>query len=603
MSVSRNVTLPPLPSLKVAQRNYLIAAKAWWQEGERSLDYMAEKARQETLFAQIRPLADALRTDRPPSANPLPSLLQHARQLTGNRALNRTLETDDFALALQNLLWGETDLPTRLAAFTALPSVGATTAAHLLYVVFPERFSLVSPLTKAVISATREQKQQARLYTTALHTLTGDVPLVVRDILADFVMYESVLRLLGLSNYRELNAILWHAREMPRSGMRRPQAKSVQEDKAEYRATATVEESLPQQANEITLLNCIEQEIHARGFTFPALVIRNYYIALKAKPFAILTGLSGTGKTRLTRLLSDAITGGTNNQYLLLAVRPDWHDSTPLLGYQNILSDRYISTPFLEILHRAAQNENRERAFFICLDEMNLARVEHYFAEVLSAMETEEQQILLYEGRSTVLSPNLFLTGSVNMDEATHPFSRKVLDRANTIEFTEVTLKPADALPVETLPEIPFPERQRLFLANCVTTVQTAQTRLAAVDDSFPEQILATLTTLNELLTPRSMHFGYRVRDEVMRYAAAAFSIEGQGLLSEEPNVNLQTALDLQIVQKVLPRLTGTAEALERLLHDLESWANVQNLPRSAAKLSHMRRRALDDGFVTFYEL
>src|SRR6185369_11084180 len=106
-----------------------------------------------------------------------------------------------------------------------------------------------------------------------------------------------------------------------------------------------------------------------------------------------LTGLSGTGKTRLTRLFADALTGGAPGQYLLLPVRPDWTDGTALLGYHNLLTDRYVSTPFLDLLHAAAQPENRERAFFVCLDEMNLARVEHYFADLLSAMETPERRI------------------------------------------------------------------------------------------------------------------------------------------------------------------------------------------------------------------
>ena len=102
---------------------------------------------------------------------------------------------------------------------------------------------------------------------------------------------------------------------------------------------------------------------------------------------------------------------------------------------------------------------------------------------------------------------------------------------------------------------------------------------------------------------PRSMHFGYRVRDEITRYAAASFTLEGQGLLMEGAEANLQTALDLQILQKVLPRLTGTAEAFERLLIDLELWAVRENLPRSAMKITRMRHRATEDGFVTFYEL
>ncbi len=101
----------------------------------------------------------------------------------------------------------------------------------------------------------------------------------------------------------------------------------------------------------------------------------------------------------------------------------------------------FVSTPFLEFLLRASRPENANRAFFLCLDEMNLARVEHYFAEILSAMETAGRELTLPDGRIARLPANLFLTGTLNLDEATHSLSRKVLDRANTLTFQEVCLR------------------------------------------------------------------------------------------------------------------------------------------------------------------
>lgn len=237
-------------------------------------------------------------------------------------------------------------------------------------------------------------------------------------------------------------------------------------------------------------------------------------------------------------------------------------------------------------------------------DEMNLARVEHYFADLLSAMETQERTVPLYEGRTATLPENVFLTGSVNLDEATHPFSRKVLDRANTLEFTEVRLNSlADAPTPKDLPQIPPPDRQRLFLASRVLTFADAVARLSALSRTFPDQVLTTLSELNDLLLPRGLHFGYRVRDEALRYIAASFTREGTGLLEPESEENLRTALDLQILQKVLPRLSGTQEALERLLRELTTWAETFSFFRTAAKLTRIRSRAAEDGIVTFYEL
>ena len=108
----------------------------------------------------------------------------------------------------------------------------------------------------------------------------------------------------------------------------------------------------------------------------------------------------------------------------------------------------------------------------------------------------------------------------------------------------------------------------------------------------FPNRALTVLTTLNDLLTPRGLHFGYRVRDEVLRYLAASFTSGSSGLLIPDADANFQTALDLQIVQKVLPRLSGVYEPLARLLSELETWARDSGFPRAAAKLSRIRARA-----------
>lgn len=157
----------------------------------------------------------------------------------------------------------------------------------------------------------------------------------------------------------------------------------------------------------------------------------------------ILAGISGTGKTRLVKLFAEAL-GATrdNGRFRLIPVRPDWSDPADLLGYKD-LSGRFQPGPMMQVFVEARQPENRHQPYFICLDEMNLARVEHYFSDLLSVLETQEWR----EGEiqtQALISPatlgnpedertygglgipeNVFLIGTVNMDETTHPFSKK----------------------------------------------------------------------------------------------------------------------------------------------------------------------------------
>ncbi len=591
----RAVTLTP------AQRELLDAAKAWWQEGERALDYLAERARQQTALAEALPYLERLQASQEPTGDLVGPILRRARILSANRALNRTRETAAFARALRTLLFGDAPLPARLTTFLDESGVGTLTASQMLCAAYPDRYPLVSPTTRAALAPSLRQRAEARRIAQREYAIGPDTPPEVLSLLGDFTLYEAARRALDVETFPEVNAILWHAREMPGPGERkRVPVAGVREPTAGYATNAGAE------ATEADLLAYIEGLIAARGFTYPELAVRDYYIALKTKPFVILAGLSGTGKTRLTELMAEAITGDVAGQYRLLAVRPDWTDASPLLGYHNVLTDRYISTPFLDLLRAAARPENAERAYFVCLDEMNLARVEHYMADLLSAMETPRRLLHLHGGETVTLPPNVHLTGSVNVDEATYPFSRKVLDRANTLEFTEVRLArrpgPAPA-PRAVLPEIPARERQCLFLSACVAGFAEAEERLRALDPVFPERILTALTTVNEALESRGLHTGYRVRDEVFAYVANAFTADGEGLLVPgDRAANLATALDFQVVQKVLPRVAGTLEALEAPLAALEAWAEASGFPRTRAKLARMRRRAAEDGIVTFYE-
>lgn len=214
----------------------------------------------------------------------------------------------------------------------------------------------------------------------------------------------------------------------------------VLQDRADE--TTPEEEITPVSINVGEQLEQVKQYIHHKGFLYPDSLMENFYLSLKTKPFVILAGVSGTGKTKLVKLFAEAL-GATmaNGQFTLIPVRPDWSDPSDLLGYKD-LSGVFRPGRLTEVLVEASKPENKNKPYFICLDEMNLARVEYYFSDLLSVMETQEWQgsrivtsaligpeslrdedQSLYGGLT--LPDNVYVIGTVNMDETTHPFSKR----------------------------------------------------------------------------------------------------------------------------------------------------------------------------------
>ena len=244
--------------------------------------------------------------------------------------------------------------------------------------------------------------------------------------------------------------------------------------------------------------------------------------------FAVLTGLSGAGKTLLARTYGDAIASKANNrreQLCTIPVQPGWHDPSALLGYVNPLQgDSYIRMPFLEFL--LAASASPELPFTVVLDEMNLSRPEQYLAPILSAMETGDAVNLHREGEmfdgvpADVRFPsNLVIIGTVNMDETTHGISDKVLDRAFTIEFWDVDL------------------------------AQYPRWGERSLDPEHEAKARKLLEDLMKSLRPARLHFGWRVVDDVLDYVERV-AIDG-GV--SDP----ATVLDDVIYAKVLPKLRG----------------------------------------------
>lgn len=409
----------------------------------------------------------------------------------------------------------------------------------------------------------------------------------------------------------------------------------------------------------------------SQGFPFPADLLARYVASLIAKPFVILAGVSGTGKSKLPQLVAEFYghtTGSAKpappvilrsatstrfvveaptiaDRFALVPVRPDWTDNQSILGFLNPITNEYASTQALDLILRAKADSGSSRRFFMLLDEMNLARVEHYFSDWLACTESRRLRLNgkviqhgvplhrsttpLYttihlpgaksarlEVPSTLKIPvNLVVTGTVNVDETTYGFSPKVLDRAMVLEFDDVDLHRLRSGP--TSAEDPsqgyrFPPELPPF--QLPTPEHFAQ---------LPESVHERLDTIHGMLEKARLHFGYRTANEI-----ALFMITFHEFLPQDPadpedtrDANWTQALDAAILQKVLPRLSGNRPKLEALLATLAAFlrdgdlrssgvANAEydgedpkaRLPRSYRRSVEMLNTLRGFGFVTFFK-
>ncbi|ATJ83382.1 McrB family protein [Halomonas beimenensis] len=363
----------------------------------------------------------------------------------------------------------------------------------------------------------------------------------------------------------------------------------------------------------------VQAYMASQGFHYSLAEVANFYLCMRTKPLAMLAGISGTGKTQLVRQFAKAIGYGDSDHCVLIAVRPDWADSSDLIGYANI-QGKFETKPLLDVMARAI--EHPDELYFVILDEMNLARVEHYFSEFLSFIETRERDnddVIVTEalisradvngGRPVYLPQNLMVVGTVNMDETTHAFSRKVLDRANAIEMNDIDL--AWVSPERDVAAVSgiYADALRAPFLNSNDLSDTHKRNLAAP--------MAMLMEVNRILEPAGLHFGYRVRDEVAFY----LTLHGEEALESLDGFGVDAAIDFQLMQKVLPRIQGSSlsvlKVLIRLLellaekplddeaeyHSIEKEVDphATRYPRSVKKLLFMLQRFHDDGFTSYW--
>ena len=367
--------------------------------------------------------------------------------------------------------------------------------------------------------------------------------------------------------------------------------------------------------------------------------------ALLTKPFAILTGASGTGKSRMVRKLAYMTCLNTQLQpdtekkkpienFCMVQVKPNWHDSTDLLGYKSAISSshKYVSTDFVRFILKAHAFPNTP--FFVCLDEMNLAPVEHYFAEFLSASETareEDGEFITdpiinpgdFDGDISNLDPtgyavpsprkelieriglyipkNLFVVGTVNMDDSTSGFSRKVVDRAMTLEMDEVNY--ADLQKPSKLALFDEKDNDGNVVAEGVLLeekqIEAFINRCEFKPENLKSPFIDMLSDLKDRLHQTPLAIAHRFARECVQYRDAV-----KLLMAEKPGVDYEGfALDHLILMKVLPRLVGNRDELVDLINSLkEFFGKLAGHELSAQALDRMEKAAgRNGGYLSFY--
>lgn len=350
--------------------------------------------------------------------------------------------------------------------------------------------------------------------------------------------------------------------------------------------------------------------ITADSFTFENLLepfdttfAKRYICSLMAKPFVILTGNSGTGKTRIATLFAKFLEvklGECEKNWLLVPVGADWTDNTKILGFYNPLADngkgKYERSSILRLIELANLPENKDIPFFIILDEMNLSHVERYFADFLSHMETPEIDFILdgYSG-SLKYPKNLFIVGTVNIDETTYMFSPKVLDRANVIEFIPEKESVLDLFktPLNSKNNILVAHSNfaKLFL-NKSLDIRNGYSKL---NDDIILELQGIFSTLYDLLEKCGYEFSYRTVREIRQYISAAYE-----LTSNANDFNLNSVLDEAIIQKILPKIHGSRREIGELLDELEKFCSDKKLELSLKKIQKMKGKLAKVQYASF---
>mgnify|MGYP000499221800 CR=1 FL=1 len=394
-------------------------------------------------------------------------------------------------------------------------------------------------------------------------------------------------------------------------------------------------------------LNSINEDTedikHAETLENIVNIYRSYIAAIKSKPFLLLAGISGTGKSRIVRELArvcweegtDEYKAQKPKNFQMVQVKPNWHDSSDLIGYVSRVSGKaeYVAGEFLKFIAKAW--EDTKTPYFLCLDEMNLAPVEQYFAEYLSVIESRKShedgtvttdpileksaedwyRVLTSEltnddnvrnrflEEGICIPQNFIVVGTVNMDETTFSFSRKVLDRAMTIEMNEVDLHGGLTKRHESIGKLSNAE----LVGSAVEGVDVYNDYTDVCDIA-----LGYLQKVNDILEGTPFKVAYRTRNEFLLYVVnnLPYCKDENGNDLEQGYV-IARALDEITSMKVLSRIEGDdtkvsdelLDNLSKAIEDgLKTVSGEENTVKSIslAKLKEMKAK-LVSGYTSFW--
>ena len=341
---------------------------------------------------------------------------------------------------------------------------------------------------------------------------------------------------------------------------------------------------------------------------------RRYITSLLAKPFVILTGNSGTGKTRISKQFAEYLEWESDEgkkNWVIIPVGADWTDNTKILGYYNPLAEdgngKYEKTKIVVLIEEA--NRHKEIPYFVILDEMNLSHVERYFSDFLSHMETPDTPFEL-EGYTRRLDypENMFVVGTVNIDETTYMFSPKVLDRANVIEFKpqkEDVFKVFSAAGTvgKMVPVNDGSAQAFLKLAKEIRTGKFAVDEdlthyYTDVDGDFTgsnlDYVEGVFSDIYEIVQKYDFEFAFRTVKEIRNYIAAAYE------LLEKTEFNLNQIIDEQLLQKILPKIHGNKKEIGQMLEELTGLCDKYSLVLSKKKIEQMKGKLAKVQYASF---
>lgn len=323
-----------------------------------------------------------------------------------------------------------------------------------------------------------------------------------------------------------------------------------------------LEEEQEEEGDEKNFINNLIKKTKDAGLVYDERDLINFHTAMKSSNLVILSGMSGTGKSKLVQMYGEAL-GLDSYQLNIIPVRPSWSDDRDLLGYVDSIHNVYKpgDTSLIDTLVQA--EKNIDKIYIVCFDEMNLARVEYYFSQFLSILEMDstKRKVTLYNSdlenklynadkypSQIAIRDNILFVGTVNIDESTYHFSDKVLDRANVITLNSQELT--------KIKKVKFEKQTR---CNEIMFNEYNQYKITQSEITLKDSELDLLDILNKEInkTNKNIGVGFRIVRQIDLY------------LKNIPNDSILTrkdAFDLQILQRILTKIRGSQEQMQDLI-------------------------------------